>query len=189
MTEPASDRAPWTFNKDYNDTEQVRPFFADFLSVYHDIKDRWAYPYNSSFKGRIPGLATATSRDEDTAIYLLQTLKELDALKARVQSALTEGFQPLDSLREPRRYARVVEYGFYMGGTGWREWADARVVPYGPNRRMILPKGKRTNGHLPNGHLLVAEQPDRSKAQQGAPRHRPRPTDSTPPPSATRSAP
>ncbi len=163
MADPTTDRGPWTFNHNYNDTEQVRTFLADFLTAHHDITRQGDYPYNTSFKGRIPGLANATSKNEDTAIYLLQTLKRLDEIRARVDAALAEGLQPLDSVTEPRRYARVVEYGFYMGGTGWREWTAARVVPYGRRGRMILAKGKRTNGHIPTGQLLVAEHDSNTK--------------------------
>lgn len=163
MADPTTGQGPWTFNRDYKDTEQVRTFLADFLTAYHDITRRGEYPYNTSFKGRIPGLANATNKNEDAAIYLLHTLKRLDEIKARVGAALGEGFQPLDSVTEPRRYARVVEYGFYMEGTGWREWTAARVVPYGRHGRMILAKGKRTNGHIPTGRLLVAEHASSTK--------------------------
>ena len=59
----------WTFSKDYKDLEQVGEFYPAYLAVYESLRAAGEYPYNDSFKGRIPGIE---GPQEDTAIYLLQ---------------------------------------------------------------------------------------------------------------------
>ncbi len=148
------------FNKDYKDLDQVAQFLPAFLDVYTDIVATGRYTYNDSFRGRIVGLDAATPKDEDTAIYMLQTLKNIRELEAKVESCLADGYAPVDSdsLTTTTKFHKIVEYGFYMGGTGWREWTEARLVPSSKPAGgwlTVLPKGKRTHGHLINGKVLV----------------------------------
>jgi hypothetical protein len=139
------------FDRDYKNTEQVRPYLRAFLAAHAEIVGAGQYPYNASFKGKVG----AEGPDEDTAIYLLQTLKELDELRAKVAGALADGFEQVDHLDEGvTKYRVVVHYGWYMGGTGWQAWDDARLVIQ-HRSRFVMPKGKRTNGHLLSGKVLV----------------------------------
>lgn len=50
----------FTFNRNYDDREQIAPFYDDFVRVYDEIEASGRYTYNDLFKGRISGLADAT---------------------------------------------------------------------------------------------------------------------------------
>ncbi len=143
------------FNKNYKDLGQVAEFLDRYLAVYAEITGAGDYPYDDSFKGRIPGIE---GPNEITAIYLLQSTRHIMELNAQIDAAVLDGCQLLDAeaVTGTTRYARIVQYGFYVGGTGWKEWADARLVRMTTQRStMVLPKGRRTNGFLVHGKLLV----------------------------------
>lgn len=150
----------WTFNRNYDDKEQVAEFLPRFLEVKAEILDAGAYPYNDSFKGRIPGIE---GPNEDSAIYLLQGAAHLQDLERKIDAYLADGFEKIDSLAATTKFKCVVHYGFYMGGTGWTEYKDARLIPQDRpkqaavtgNIRAVLPKGRRTHGHLIHGKVLV----------------------------------
>lgn len=151
----------WRFNKDYHDHDQVAPFFDGYIRAYLALDG--AYPYNDSFRGQIVGIE---GPDEDTAIYLLQSTRHLIETFEQVAQARAEGCVDLEEvgLTETTKFSRIVQYGWYMGGTGFREWADARLVPESNPRQVeitgiahaVIPKGKRTHGHLlMGGRVLV----------------------------------
>lgn len=154
MTETAS--TGFTFDRNYDNHDQVAEFLPAYLQVYNEIIDAGEYPYNDSFKGRIPGIA---GPDEDKAIYLLQGLRALQELEAQVAAALAEGYEHITELDGITKFRMVVHYGFYMGGTGWQQWPDARLVPPGagrfPESWCVLPKGRRTNGVLLSAKILA----------------------------------
>lgn len=128
-------------------------FFPTYMAVYEEITAAGHYPYDSSFKGRIPGI---TGPSEDTAIYLLQGTRHLRELQVQIDAALADGCEPLDSLDVETKFSRVIHYGFYMGGTGWQEWKNARLIPHDSGSiKAVLPKGKRTHGHYVSGKVLV----------------------------------
>jgi hypothetical protein len=150
------DTAVWQFNKNYKDHDQVEAFYADFLKVYEELVAAGQYPYNDSFKGRIPG---AEGPDEDTAIYLLQNLRRLKELDGMIEQYIAEGGERIEHLDETTKFASIVNYGFYMGGTGWTEWHDARLVPDQRTGapQWVLPKGKRTRGNLLQNSLVLVK--------------------------------
>jgi hypothetical protein len=114
--------------------------------------DAGNYPYNDSFKGHIPGIEGPC---EDNAIYLLQTLRELDELAIQVDDALRDGCKPITEIDHTIKCETVIFYGFYMGGTGWKEWHNVRLVP-GLTGLAVLPKGARTRGfNLFGGKVLA----------------------------------
>ena len=43
---------PFVFDKNYDNVEQLRPYFDDFMAIYDTIE---GVKYNDIFKGRIPG--------------------------------------------------------------------------------------------------------------------------------------
>lgn len=145
----------FVFNKNYKDREQIAEFIDGYMAVYNELTAAGQYPYNNSFKGRIPGLAGATDKDEDSAIYMLQTERDLRAMEAKLARYLADGWEPLtEQPAESVKVKGVVEYGFYVGGTGWREWTDPRILPF-HSSTAVLPKGKRTNGHMLGSKVLV----------------------------------
>lgn len=160
----AAPSAPFVFDRDYNNHEQVRPYMDDFNRVYDEIVASGRYTYNDSFKGRIPSLAGTDSKNEDTAIYMCQTLRTLDDEAVKRQEFLASGGRKVtaDDLT-PGEVLRgtVVKSGFYMGGTGWQVHDDVRVrvrsYPNGRRELEYVEKGKR-NGHgLGDGDIYFRE--------------------------------
>lgn len=148
----------FAFNRDYHDTEQVRPFMDAYHARRSALVGEGEYPYNDSLRGHL-GAEFVSQKDEDSAIYLCQKLRDLDALNVRIAAALSDGYEPFEGRPErDTKFARIVEYGFYSGGSGWREWTDARLIAVGANSRGVLPKGKRTNGFILSGRVLVKAQ-------------------------------
>lgn len=155
--------APFEFDGNYKNHEQVRPYMDDFLRVFASFDPDLKFAYNDQFKGRIPGIADGPS--EDTGIYLLQTLKSLDELAVQVEKFKAEGGRVVtaDDVGDKVLRGTVVFTGFYVGGTGWREFRQARLLR---QRRAggelgflcVLPKGKRTNGYLAEGTVLLKEE-------------------------------
>jgi hypothetical protein len=156
----------WTWNKDYKDLGQVAEFYPAYLVVYEELRAAGQYPFNASFKGRIPGIE---GDREDTAIYLLQNLRRLHEVEAMLTEHRAAGWRdvrPAELDGSPVRYAGVIEYAIYdsgahcagstAGGTGWREWQNARLTRY-HSSVMVLPARKRTNGHLVAGRLIVRD--------------------------------
>ena len=146
----------WRFNRSYDDLDQVAGFFDAYMVVFAEFEAAGKYPYNDSFKGRIVGIE---GEHEDTAIYLLQSLRRYREMMAKVEAALADGFEHLESLDEITKFKHVVHYGRYGGKSGWDEWVDARLIPEtsphqieisGPVRG-VLPKGRRTHGHTLSG--------------------------------------
>ena len=147
----------FTFDRDYGNREQVARFYDDYLLAREAVLAEGGYPYNDSFRGLIPGIE---GPDEGTAIYMLQGEYQLRELEARVAAFLADGGQGVEHLDAATKYAVVVEYGFYVGGTGWREWLEARIVPDPTGKpRAVLPKGKRTRGHRLSPEAIVLAKP------------------------------
>jgi hypothetical protein len=103
----------WAWNNDYKDLGQVEPFYPAYLTVYEQLRAAGGYPFNADFKGRIPGIEGPR---EDTAIYLLQKLRSIRDMEAKVTGHRAAGWRDVD-LAEldggPVRFAGVAEYGWH----------------------------------------------------------------------------
>jgi hypothetical protein len=144
----------WTFNRDYKDLAQVEEFYSAYLAVFNELRAAGRYSYNDSFKGRIPGIE---GPQEDTGIYLLQNLRAVRELAAKIADYRAVGWRDVgraDLDGAPVRFAGIAEYGQCMGGTGWHEWGSARLTRY-HGSVMVLPGRNRTSGHLVSGRLIV----------------------------------
>lgn len=109
------------FNRDFDDHEQVRPYFDGYLARRAELEAAGQYPYNDSFKGHIPGLE---GPNEGRGIYMLQQMYDRDEMQAKVDAFLADGGQPVDELDLPEgRELRgtLATFGFFMGGTGYSE--------------------------------------------------------------------
>jgi len=142
----------WRFNRQYGDLAQVEQFLPAFLVVLAEIETAGQYRYNASFKGRIPGIEGAC---EDTAIYLLQGLEAQRRQDERVAQLVAAGYEHLTQLSETRKYSHVVLYPRSRMGGAWAEYRDARLVTNGSRPYAVLPKGRRTNGHLVSGRAVL----------------------------------
>lgn len=140
----------FTWNRDYEDLEQVAEWLPEFTAFRDAITGAGRFPYNDDFKGKIAGIA---GEREDTAIYLLQGLFRKREMDARVAAWLADGYRPVTELAATTKFARVILYQAGRSGE-WREYADARLVPETRPRQAevtggiaaLLPKGKRTHG-------------------------------------------
>lgn len=140
----------WRFNGDYDDLEQVRPFWQTYVTVHDEVTEHGGYPYNASFKWRIPAIF---GPDEDTAIYLLQSLRHLREHQAKVLRLIAEGYTPLESLDVQTRFASIANVS--DSGQSINVYDDARLVPRDGRPSVILPKGKRTHGFRVGSRVLV----------------------------------
>jgi hypothetical protein len=140
----------FTWNKDYSDLEQVAEWLPEFTALRDAITGD--YPYNDSFKGKIPGIA---GDREMTAIYMLQGLYRQREMDARIAAWLAEGYRPLTELAAVTKFAHVILYRADRSGV-WYAYEDARLVPeVKPGQAeitgqisVLIPKGKRTHGVL-----------------------------------------
>ena len=148
------------FNGNYRDQEQVAPYLDAFSVVHAEIAASGQYTYNSLFKGRIAGLDAATSKDEDTAIYMLQCMHAIRAEHQVIEQLRADGYRDVAALPKSTRFRSVVVYraGHFVGGTGWTaKYTDVRIVPdaegvpYG-----LIEKGKRKYGHALTGARVLA---------------------------------
>jgi hypothetical protein len=144
---------PFHFDGNYKNTEQVRPYLADFMV----LKQAGTF-YNAHFKGKIPGLAGTDSKNEDTAIYLLQTLADLEALTERTEAFLANGGYRLSD-QAPATRGTLVHTGFYMGGTGWSETKSATVKIEDGMVQFRLPRQRNWRTHFqgPSAYLFRPE--------------------------------
>jgi hypothetical protein len=133
--------ATFTFNKDYNDLEQVRVYFDAYMAVFEALAADGKYPYNSSFKGQIEGLV-ADDKNEDTAIYLLQGLRMQEALDAKVAELIDAGYEHVIELKATTKYRHVFAYPTRRMGGDVSQWRECRLVPRADGSvYMVLPKG------------------------------------------------
>ena len=157
---------PFMFDNDYFNAEQVRPFFAEYSAVRAAIDAEYSaaradldaagkYPYTDSFRGQDPSPAGTDDQHEDTAIYLLQRLLELDALAVHKADFIAAGGVDAHVI-EPGKTVRgiVVVYGVDSHGASWMEYEDARLVRDRRDRIFITPQGQR-NGILIHGPAMV----------------------------------
>lgn len=148
----------FTFNGNYDDKAQIEPFYDAYLAVYDEIRAAGRYPYNDSFKGRIAGLDAATSKDEDSAIYMLQTLRDIKAMNSdlegwRALGAVDVVADELSASAKPTAFKALIAYGFYVGGTGLKVYENVRLRRVGHGLQ-VIEKGKRNGVWLSTSNLI-----------------------------------
>lgn len=141
----------FTFNKDYEDLDQVKGFYEEFKEIKNSIEGR---AYNSMFEGKIAGIA---GDDEKTAIYLLQQLDTANRRQAKINELLQKGYSevvPEDG--GMNKYESVVKVGNGYSKAGVNEYPKARIA-FADKRMYIVPKGNRTRGYnvYPDSVVLV----------------------------------
>ncbi len=112
---------PFIWNKSYSDTEQVRPYLDEFNRLHDEMEANGQYPYNDSFKGKIPGIMDAPDPShEDTGIFLLQRLREQDVITRKEEQFINSGGWEIDQSK-PFKYGKgqLVHTRYYSGGTGY----------------------------------------------------------------------
>lgn len=148
--------SPFVFDKDYRNLDQVAHLWDAYATRYQELAAAGRYPYNADFKGRIDGLV-ADDKSEDTAIYLLQTMRHIREFDAEVQALKDAGYVEPDV--KPRgitetRYASVafIRRNYYGGRSGTVTiLSSARVIVREGVVDSVLPKGARTRGYVVGG--------------------------------------
>lgn len=155
---PKSQSAPETalggefvFDKNYRNLAQVEPFYESYLARRAELEAAGKHPYNESFCGHIEGLS---GPNEDTAIYLLQTLHERNQNERAAEAFMAGGGVEVDTSIEQTHRGVVARRGWYVGGTGWEELGEGRLVVDEHGRTTFIAKGRR-NGVLLAGTLYV----------------------------------
>lgn len=145
----------FVFDKTYANLEQVAPWLDAFNAVYDEILAGGGYPYNDSFKGRIPGIF---GPNENTGIYLLQGLRREREQAARVVALREQGYADVEKMvpKSKVAYSRIVLYSTGRGGQvieheNARLVSDAQGVPYA-----VLPKGKVKRGYRIDSRKVLA---------------------------------
>lgn len=101
---------------------------------------------------------------ETAAIYMLQGLFRAWEREAEALDLLTKGYEDIDALEAVERFSHVVLHPARRMGGERAEYHDARLVPERVTRDGnviavpygVLPKGKRTHGHLVSGRRVLA---------------------------------
>ena len=142
------------FDHDYDNLAQIMPLYPAFTARYRELATAGQYPYNDSFRGH---LGIESGKDEDSAIYLCQTLTHVHEDALKVNAFIDDGGRFLAAGERPKGRVDVAMFGWYMGGSGFRVHEDVTPIyragadlPY-----MVLPKGRRTNGYAIEGVPLV----------------------------------
>lgn len=162
MTRIDSPPAPFVFDRDYDNREQVRHLMPEYRDRRRELDAAGRFAYNAEFLN-LPGLASSADRDKDAAIYLLHGLFTLDEEAERETAFLADGGRIVDPAEfdaDPALLLRgtIVHRNFYVGGTGWTEYKQARLGRHKLSY-YVLPKGKRSNGHTlgAGARLLIRE--------------------------------
>ncbi len=152
ILEAIAGRAPFVFDRDYNNVEQVRPYFAAYSVIRARLDGAGQVNYNDAFVGLIPAIAGPS---ETTGIYLLQTMHTLDAMRADVAAFIESGGVPADDVDlTVERRGDVAAYGWYVGGTGWQLHENVRVSRDIRGRVIVKRKGERRGSYV-QGTVLV----------------------------------
>ena len=134
----------YTFNKNYEDHEQVAEFYEEFKKLKTEIEAREEYPSNSRFEGKIAGIA---GDDEKTAIYLLQQMDTDKTRQEKINDLLKDGYiEVVPEDGGSTKYESVVKVGNDHSEAGTNEYPKARIV-FAEKRMYIVPKGNRTRGY------------------------------------------
>lgn len=150
--------APFIFDKDYRNLNQVAHLWDTYESRHQELVAAGRYPYNADFKGKIAGLV-ADDKNEDTAIYLLQTMRHIREFDAEVQALKDAGYAEPDV--KPRgvtetKYTSVafIRRNYYGGRSGTVTiLSSARVIAREGVVDSVLPKGARTRGYVVGGFV------------------------------------
>jgi hypothetical protein len=145
----------FAFNGDWDDLEQVAAHLDAYTRLRQEMTDAGKCPYNDNFLGQIPGIA---GPDESRAIYLLSGLLAAREQQAKVERLLSEGYEHVTTGDPGHPYAVVVFYPTRQMGGRWQQWAGARLVCDDDGEiRGVLPKGKRTRGHLRHDRAVLVK--------------------------------
>lgn len=130
----------FTFNDNYDDLDQVKPFYAQFKKIKDTIE---GIAYNSLFTGKIPGIA---GEHESKAIFLLQHLDTEYERQTKIKYLLANGYKPAQPQEGGmEKFASVVKVGNDNSRAGFNEYPGGKIW-YADKKMYIVPKHNRTRG-------------------------------------------
>lgn len=140
------------FNASFKDLTQVKRFYPAFIKIYNQLKVEGKYPYNSLFKDKIKGIK---GDDEDTAIYLLQTLQTQKSRENKIENLLERGYKELKGGKETQKFESVVMVGTDHSKDSTKEFEKAKVMFDKGFVNFIIPKGYSKRGVMIYGDRQV----------------------------------
>lgn len=162
MTHPSTSHAPFVFDNDYDNLDQVAHLWDAYAARYRELEKAGTYPYNDLFKGHLEGLV-ADDRNEDTAIYLLQVTRRKREYEEQVRSLREQGYT--EPTVDPGSGNRLTKYASVaIVGLQYRQYGRVQVVDGGRVHTRdgiattVLPKGARTRGYrVPDGGYVLVK--------------------------------
>ena len=153
---------PFVWDNDHENNEQVRPYYAAYLVERERVIAAHGFPRIYAFKGSIPELE---GPNEETAIYMLGVMHDLDEVKVKVDEFVAAGAVDAGTLERGREYrGTVARHGWHMGGAGgWTMFESARVVSYGADQVLVTEKGKKQGYIQMNAKTLFIPDPPKSR--------------------------
>lgn len=151
---------PFVFDRNHHNLDQVTHLWDAYNARYQELKAAGRYPYNADFKGKIDGLI-ADDKDENSAIYLLQTLRSVREYEARVQALRDQGYIEPEAKAKGTtqvKYASIAIIGLeYMGHQhgSIRIVESGRLVTRDGEPTAVMPKGARSRGYSVTSYVLV----------------------------------
>ena len=100
--------APWTFNRNYLDIDQVAQFQDAYRVRYDQLTTESHSAYDADFRGHLGGVF-ADQKAEDAATYLLQKARRWGEFDAQYARYRTEGYTVPGPLTDGRhRFPRIL---------------------------------------------------------------------------------
>ena len=113
----------YKFNDNYNDLEQVKPYYQEFKKLFDEIEGT---KYNSMFEGKIADIA---GEDEKTAIYLLQQLEKEISKQKIIEQALKDGYNyPKYEGKRAIKYSQILQVGTDYSEDSIKEFENASIL-------------------------------------------------------------
>ncbi len=131
------------FNGKYKDLKQVEKFYTDFIKIDKQFEKEEKFAYNDLFKGKIKGIE---GEDENTAIYLLQSLKTQKSKEEKIKNLLKDGFREITTGEGIKKFEKVVMVGTDYSEDSTKEFERARLLFEKGFINFIIPKGFSKRG-------------------------------------------
>lgn len=145
----------FTFDRNYNNLDQVRPYYPAFLAHTNTLLNAGEQPSNDLFIGHNPALA---GPDEDIAIHLLQQLAGREKVRLHREAFAALGGVPVETLDLSAGKAyrgTIAEFGYKNGGVGSRSEDLVRIIGR-QGGFYVISHGRRNGRFVAAGSLFLA---------------------------------
>lgn len=150
----------WT---DWPECAAMDPWYEEYLVRRQALVDAGQYPYNDDFLGHFTTPITGhwpgrpnRKLEESTVIYFCQVRFRMEEIRDKVEAKLAEGYVPIDHLPRTEKFRGIFLFPVNNHNGECLHCEDARMVIEIDGRlKAVLPKGKRTHGHLVMGRKVL----------------------------------